>query len=83
MGLRGAVPEEIWLASSAQRTRQWTKRISERCEKRFSKAIEALEDSLAFYVFPSLGTRKISSTNMLEWLNQNLRERNKHQLKNN
>jgi transposase-like protein len=66
MGLRGAVPEEIWLASSSERIRQWTKRISERYEKRFSKAIEVLEDSLSSYVFPALGTRKIFSTNMLE-----------------
>ncbi len=43
-------------------------RLSEQYGKRFPKAIElledGLEDSLAFYAFPALDARKISSTNM-------------------
>jgi transposase-like protein len=43
------------------------------------KAIEllkdGLEDSLAFYAFPELDARKISSTNMLERLNREIRRR--------
>jgi len=46
---------------------------------RFRKAIEileeGLEDSLSFYAFPELGARKISSTNMLERLNKEIRRR--------
>ncbi|HCE17304.1 MAG TPA: hypothetical protein DEQ80_05545 [Anaerolinea thermolimosa] len=45
----------------------------------FPKAIEllenGLEDSLAFYAFPDLDARKISSTNMLERLNKEIRRR--------
>ena len=69
--------KEIWLAPSAELARQRAKQLSERYEKRFPKAIEILEEglenSLAFYVFPELDTRKISSTNMLERLNKETR----------
>ena len=41
--------------------------------KRFPKAVrcleDGLEDSLAFYAFPMLDARKISSSNMIERLN--------------
>ena len=47
--------------------------------RRFPKALEILEerleDSLAFYAFPELDARKISSTNMLERLNKEIRRR--------
>ena len=45
--------------------------------KRFPKAVqcleEGLEDSLAFYAFPMLDVRKISSSNMIERLNREIR----------
>ena len=45
--------------------------------KRFSKAVQCLEDeledSLAFYAFPILDARKISSSNMIERLNREIR----------
>ena len=34
-----------------------------------------MEDSLAFYAFPQLDSRKISSTNLLERLNREIRRR--------
>ena len=47
--------------------------------KRFPKAVqcleEGLEDSLAFYAFPMLDARKISSSNMIERLNRDIRRR--------
>ena len=47
--------------------------------KRFPKAVqcleEGLEDSLAFYTFPMLDARKISSSNMIERLNREIRRR--------
>ena len=47
--------------------------------KRFPKAIQCLEDgledSLAFYAFPMLDARKISSSNMIERLNRKIRRR--------
>ena len=47
--------------------------------KRFLKVVqcleERLEDSLAFYTFPMLDARKISSSNMIERLNREIRRR--------
>lgn len=47
--------------------------------KRFPKAVQCLEegveDSLAFYAFPMLDARKISSPNMIERLNREIRRR--------
>ncbi|WP_428849322.1 transposase [Thermocaproicibacter melissae] len=58
---------------------RYPKQLSEQYGKRFPKAIElledGLEDSLAFYAFPELDARKISSTNMLERLNKEIRRR--------
>ena len=71
--------KEIWLAPSAELARQRARELSEKYEKRFPKAIEileeGLEDSLAFNAFPVLDARKISSTNMLERLNKEIRRR--------
>ena len=71
--------KEIWLAPSVQLARQRAKQLSEQYGKRFSKATELLEDglvdSLAFYAFHELDARKISSTNMLERLNMEIRRR--------
>lgn len=71
--------KEIWLAPSAELARHRAGQLSERYEKRFPKAIEileeGLEDSLAFYAFPELDARRISSTNMLERLNKEIRRR--------
>ena len=47
--------------------------------KRFPRATQCLEngleDSLAFYAFPKLDARKISSSNMIERLNREIRRR--------
>ncbi|WP_407926647.1 transposase [Butyricicoccus faecihominis] len=47
--------------------------------KRFLKTVQCLEDgledSLAFYAFPMLDARKISSSNMIERLNREIRRR--------
>lgn len=71
--------KEIWLAPSAELARERAEQLSEQYGKRFPKAIElledGLEDSLAFYAFPDLDSRKISSTNMLERLNKEIRRR--------
>ncbi|NLL39310.1 MAG: IS256 family transposase [Clostridiales bacterium] len=71
--------KEIWLAPSAELARQRARELSEKYEKRFPKAIEILEegveDSLVFSAVPELDARKISSTNMLERLNKEIRRR--------
>jgi transposase-like protein len=71
--------KEIWLAPSADLARRRAEQLSEQYGKRFPKAIkileEGLEDSLAFCAFPELDARKISSTNMMERLNKEIRRR--------
>lgn len=63
--------KEIWLAVCIEIVRQGADGLVDKYEHRFSSAIgylkERLEDSLAFYAFPHLDSRKISSSNMLEW----------------
>ena len=71
--------KEIRLAPSSKLARQRTEQLSEQYGKWFPRAIElledGLEDSLAFYAFPKLDARKISTTNMLERLNKESRHR--------
>ena len=59
--------------------RRLAEEICRQYEPRFPKAIrcleDGLEDSLAFYAFPQLDARKISSTNVLERLNREIRRR--------
>lgn len=47
--------------------------------KRFAKSVQCLKnglkDSLTFYFFPKLDARKISSSNMMERLNREIRRR--------
>ena len=73
------VLKEIWTAPDAQIARQRADSIIETYEKRFPKAItileNGLEDSLTYYRFPEIDSRKISSTNMLERLNKEIRRR--------
>lgn len=69
----------IWMASTADEARDLAKRLSDRYAHRFSKAIqvleEGLEESLSFYHFPGPDHRKISSNNLLERLNREIRRR--------
>lgn len=71
--------KDIWQAPSAELARRRAEQLAEQYEKRFPKAFEilwdGLEDSLSFYAFPELDARKISSTNMLERLNKEIRRR--------
>jgi transposase-like protein len=71
--------KEIWLAPSAEGARVRAAALSEKYAAKYPKAIETLEDgledSLSFYAFPKLDSRKIASTNMLERLNEEIRRR--------
>ena len=73
--------KEIWLAPDAPIARERAVALSKKYASRYPKAIETLEngleDSLAFYAFPQLDSRKIASTNMLERLNEEIRRRTK------
>ena len=69
----------IWLAPTREQACKLAEEICRQYEHRFPKAIrcleDGLEDSLSFYAFPQLGARKISSTNVLERLNREIRRR--------
>lgn len=71
--------KQIWLASDAEAARKRADALAEKYEKRFPQAIQTLEDgledSLQFLAFPALDFRKISSSNMLERLNKEIRRR--------
>ena len=74
-----AVLKEIWLAPTAEFARKRAYDVIDSYAKRFPKAVQCLEDgledSLAFYAFPMLDARKISSSNMIERLNREIRRR--------
>mgnify|MGYP001435628987 CR=1 FL=1 len=69
----------IWLAPSAEMARTRAAVLGEKYTVNHPKVIETLrdglEDSLSFYAFPKLDSRKIASTNMLERLNEEIRRR--------
>jgi transposase-like protein len=69
----------VWQAPNKEVARKQAKALAERYGDRYPKAIEVLdnglEDSLIFFDFPSLDSRKISSNNMIERLNKEIRRR--------
>lgn len=71
--------KQIWTASTSSEARHRAEILTEQYEKRFPEAVrileDGLEDSLQFLAFPKLDARKISSTNMLERLNKEIRRR--------
>lgn len=71
--------KEIWSAPNVVIARQRAKELIELYKKRFPKAIEiledGLEDALVVFSFPGLEPKKISSTNMIERLNREIRRR--------
>ena len=74
-----AALKEIWLAPTAEFARKRAYDVIDSYAKRFPKAVQCLEDgledSLAFYAFPMLNARTISSSNMIERLNREIRRR--------
>ena len=71
--------KEIWLSPNEETAKLRAEVLISKYQERFPKAIacleDGLEDSLAFYQFPNVDSRKISSTNMLERLNKEVRRR--------
>jgi len=71
--------KQIWLAPDADAARKRAVALAEQYENRFPEAVkileDGLEDSLQFFAFPALDSRKISSSNMLERLNKEIRRR--------
>lgn len=71
--------KNIWLAPNAEIARERANALIEKYSRRFPKAIacleNGLEDSLVFYSYPGLDPRKVSSSNMIERLNREIRRR--------
>jgi transposase-like protein len=77
----GAKLKLIWLQNSKKDAYKIAYSIIDEYGKKFPEAIEVLklglEDSLQFYHFSQIDKRKISSTNILERINKEIRRRSK------
>jgi len=73
--------KQIWLQESKEDAIKLAHTIIKEYNKKFPEAIktlqEGLEDSLQFYHFPQIDKRRISSTNVLERINKEVRRRSK------
>lgn len=73
--------KQIWLQNSKKEAYLIARAIIDEYGKKFPEAIEVLqnglEDSLQFYHFPQIDKRRISSTNVLERINKEIRRRSK------
>ena len=73
--------KQIWLQETKQEALEMAKFIINNYENKYPEAIETLkeglEDSLQFYHFPEIDKRRISSTNVIERLNREIKRRTK------
>ncbi len=69
----------IWLTTDLETAKRRAQELADLYRTKCPKAIETLEagleDALTFLSFPSLDSRKVSSNNMLERLNKEIRRR--------
>jgi putative transposase len=69
----------IWMTDDIEIARKRANELADEYSSKYHKAIEilekGLEDTLTFLSFPSLDSRKVSSNNMLERLNKEIRRR--------
>jgi putative transposase len=69
----------IWMTDDIEIARKRANELADEYSSKYPKAIEilekGLEDALTFLSFPSLDSRKVSSNNMLERLNKEIRRR--------
>lgn len=80
-GFFAAKLKTVWLQPTKEAALQTAQRLIEEYGKRFPQAIrvleEGLEDALQFLAFSCFDHRKISSTNILERLNREIRRRSR------
>ena len=73
--------KQIWLQPDVESAKAFAKMVMDDYEDKYPAAIEilesGLEDSLQFYNFDRIDPRKISSTNILERLNREIRRRSR------
>jgi len=71
--------KQIWLQPDRESAIRYANMLIDHYEHRFPEAMKVLEsgleDSLQYYQFEQLDSRKISSTNMIERLNREIRRR--------
>lgn len=71
--------KQIWLQPDCAAAKRYAASLMDEYEDKYPEAIntleEGLEDSLQFYNFDDIDSRKISSTNILERLNREIRRR--------
>lgn len=73
--------KQIWQQPDSKSARNYADHLIQEYADRLPKAVETLEngleDSLQYYEFPEIDSRKISSTNVLERLNKEIRRRSR------
>ena len=73
--------KQIWLQGTAEEARKTARAFIEKYGKKYAAAVncleEGLEDSLSFYSFETIDSKKIASSNMIERLNKEIRRRTK------
>lgn len=73
--------KQIWLQPDYESAKKYAAAFMDEYELKYPQAIkvleDGLEDSLQFFTFPEIDSRKISSTNLLERLNKEIRRRTK------
>lgn len=71
--------KQIWLQPDYQSAKKYANDFMDEYEANYPEAMktleEGLEDSLQFYSFDKIDSRKIASTNMIERLNREIRRR--------
>ena len=71
--------KQIWLQPDNDSALKYARMFMDEYETRYPKAIETLEsgleDSLQYFQFNQIDSRRISSTNMIERLNREIRRR--------
>lgn len=71
--------KQVWLQPNYQTAVSYAENLMDEYEDKYPAAIQTLEggleDSLQFFHFKQVDHRKISSTNMLERLNREIRRR--------
>ena len=73
--------KQIWLQPNKKESLKYANSIIDEYSKRYPEAMncleDGLEDSIAFYDFPEIDKRKISSTNVIERINREVRRRSR------
>ena len=73
--------KQIWLQPDYESAKKYAAAFMDEYELKYPQAIkvleDGLEDSMQFFTFPEIDSRKIASTNLLERLNKEIRRRTK------